>query len=209
MAQPADHLDPYAGFRKNPSFDALGVIEEPWTADMAMDLLPENNGPKVEVFRGSIVVSPHTGYDHQDIEVELAYRMKQAARRAGLWGYGEVIVVRGDDLFIPDIVVLRRSGAGKAKMPISDAVLLGEIVSPQKRRKDIIDRPREYAAAGVPWYLRADFRNRVPAMVLHRLIDGEYKPVVVAAAGSLFEMTEPFEFAIDPADLLEDEVGQN
>jgi len=90
-------------------------------------------------------------------------------------------------------------------MPITDAVLLGEIVSPNKRRKDVIDRPWEYAAAGVPWYLRADFRNRVPALSLHKLVDGEYQPVVVAAAGTAFEMTEPFSFAIDPAELLPDD----
>jgi Uma2 family endonuclease len=209
MAQPADHLDPYAGFRKNPSFDALGVIQEPWTADMAMELLPENNGPKVEVFRGSIVVSPHAGFDHQEAELELGHRLKRAARAAGLWLYHEVNITRGKDLFIPDIVVLRCSGAGQAKMPISDAILLGEIVSPHKRRKDVIDRPREYAAAGVPWYLRVEFRNRVPALSLHRLDEGAYRPIVVAAHGSIFEMTEPFDFAIDPAELLEDEVGQN
>jgi len=52
-AQPAERSDPYAGFRTNPSFDALGVVVDLWTADMAMELLPENNGPKVEVLRGS------------------------------------------------------------------------------------------------------------------------------------------------------------
>jgi hypothetical protein len=68
----------------------------------------------------------------------------------------------------------------------------------------VIDRPRVYAAAGVPWYLRVDFRNRVPAVALHQLVDGEYQPVVAAAAGATFQMKEPFAFTIDPADLLDD-----
>jgi Uma2 family endonuclease len=204
MAQPAERSDPYATFRETPSFDALGVVEEPWTARLAFELLPENKGPKVEVFRGSVIVSPHAGYDHQEAELELGYRLKRAARAAGFWLYHEVNVVRGDDLFIPDIVVLARSGAGQVEMPMSDAVLLGEIVSPNRRRKDVIDRPREYAAAGVPWYLRIDFRNRVPAMALHELVDGEYQPVVAAAQGSTFQMKAPFVFAIDPAELLEE-----
>jgi len=150
---------------------------------MALELLPESNGPKVEVLGGSVVGSPHAGFDHQDIEAELIVLLKRMVRRAGYWFYHEVNLVRGDDLFIPDIVVLGRS----------DAVLLGEIMSPQKRRKDLIDRPREYAEAGVPWYL----------------VDGAYKPVVAAAAGTAFTMTEPFEFSIDPGELLDDEVGQN
>jgi Uma2 family endonuclease len=189
---------------REPSFDMLGVLSQPWTAQLALDLLPENNGPKVEVVRGSVVVTPHAGYDHQDIEIELAYRLKRAARRAKLWAYGEVDIVSGDDLFIPDLVVLRRSGGGQTTMPIADAVLLGEILSNGNRRKDLIDRPREYAAAGVPFFLRVDFRNRVPALVLHELIDGEYQPLAAAAAGTTFVMRRPFEFQVDPADLLEE-----
>lgn len=67
-----------------------------------------------------------------------------------------------------------------------------------------VDPPREYAAAGVPYFLRIDFRNRVPALALLELVDGEYQPVAAAAAGSTFVMKEPFEFAIDPAELLDE-----
>jgi Uma2 family endonuclease len=195
MAQPA----------REPSFDILGTLNQPWTARLALDLLPEHSGPKVEVVRGSVVVTPHANYDHQDIELELTYRLKQAARLVGLWAYLEVNIVSGDDLFIPDLVVLRRSGGGRKTMPIDAAVLLGEIVSSSNRRKDLIDRPREYAEAGVPYFLRIDFRNRLPALVLHHLIDGDYQPVVVAAAGGTFTMSDPFEFSVDPAELLGDE----
>lgn len=114
-------------------------------------------------------------------------------------------MVSGDDLFIPDFAVLRHSGGGKTFMPISEAVLLGEIVSRGDRRTDIIDRPREYAAAHVPFFMRVDFRDRIPAMTLHELVGGEYRPVVAAAAGDAFTITKPFEFAMDPAELLDDE----
>ncbi|GAB3082268.1 hypothetical protein GCM10027186_46330 [Micromonospora schwarzwaldensis] len=40
----------------------------------------------------------------------------------------------------------------------------------------MIDRPREYAAAGVPYFLRVDLRNRVPALALYEMVDGEYRP---------------------------------
>ncbi len=187
------------------SFDALGTLDRPWTAQLALDLLPEKNGPKVEVFRGSVIVTPHAGYDHQAAERELAYLLHRAARRADLWAYPQVNIVSGADLFIPDFVVLRRSGGGKATMPITDAVLMGEIVSSGNRRKDVIDRPREYAAAGVPFFLRVDFRNRVPALALFELLDGEYQPVVAAAAGATFAMKAPFEFSVDPAELLDEQ----
>ncbi len=132
------------------------------------------------------------------------FLLKQAARRVGYFGYHEINVISGDDLFIPDVVVLRESGVDKAGVPIESAVLLGEIVSAGNRRKDIIDRPKEYAAAGVPFFLRVEFRNRIPAMVLHQLVDGEYQPLVAAAAGTMFVMKDPFAFEIDPADLLDE-----
>ena len=154
-----------------PSFDVLRWHDEPWTAQLALDLLPETNGPKVEVLSGSVIVTPHAGYDHQDAELDLAYHFKQAARTRQAVALLETNVVSGEDLFIPDIVVLRVPGGGRTTMDIRHAVLLGEVVSPGNRRKDIIDRPREYGTAGVPFFLRVDLRNRVPTIALFELIE--------------------------------------
>ncbi|MER6755972.1 Uma2 family endonuclease [Micromonospora echinofusca] len=204
MAQAAFAPEP-APQPTEPSFDVLRWRDEPWTAQLALDLLPETNGPKVEVLSGSVIVTPHAGIDHQSVERELPYLLHRAARRAGLWVYPEINVVSGRDLFIPDVAVLRSSGGGRPAVDIGQAVLLGEIVSPGNRRKDVIDRPREYAAAGVPFFLRVDLRNRVPTMALFKLTEGEYTPLSAAAAGSTFTMIEPFAFAVDPADLLDEE----
>lgn len=205
VAQPAMTPEPQPA---EPSFDVLRWRDEPWTAQLALDLLPETNGPKVEVLSGSVVVTPHAGIDHQSVERELPYLLHRAARRAGLWVYPEINVVSGKDLFIPDLAVLRSSGGGRSAVAIDQAVLLGEIVSPGNRRKDVIDRPREYAAAGVPFFLRVDLRNRVPTIALFELTEGQYQPVSAAAAGSTFTMTKPFAFAVDPADLLDEEVSE-
>ncbi|MFI6228132.1 Uma2 family endonuclease [Micromonospora echinospora] len=208
MAQAAFAPEP-APQPTEPSFDVLRWRDEPWTAQLALDLLPETNGPKVEVLSGSVIVTPHAGIDHQSVERELPYLLHRAARRAGLWVYPEINVVSGKDLFIPDVAVLRSSGGGRSAVDIEQAVLLGEIVSPGNRRKDVIDRPREYAAAGVPFFLRVDLRNRVPTITLFELTDeGQYQPLSAAAAGSTFTMTRPFAFAVDPADLLDEEASE-
>ncbi|MET7833967.1 Endonuclease, Uma2 family (restriction endonuclease fold) [Micromonospora sediminicola] len=204
MAQAAFAPEP-APQPAEPSFDVLRWHDEPWTAQLALDLLPETNGPKVEVLSGSVIVTPHAGIDHQSVERELPYLLHRAARREGLWVYPEINLVCGKDMFIPDIAVLRSSGGGRSAVDIGEAVLLGEIVSPGNRRKDVIDRPREYAAAGVPYFLRVDLRNRVPALALYELVDGEYRPLSAAAAGTTFVMRQPFDFSVDPADLLDEE----
>jgi Uma2 family endonuclease len=184
--------------------EAILTPVDEWTADVAMKLLPETNGPKVEIFRGRAIMSPHAGVDHQTIGRQLAYPLHRAARRAGFWAYPEINVIDGDDLYIPDVSVFRKSGAGQLAMDIADALMLVEIVSASNRRRDVIDRPRAYAAAKVPWFMRIEFRKRVPSIVLHELIDGEYQPVLACAAGTTFAMTEPFPFSIDPAALLDD-----
>ncbi|MEU7170685.1 Uma2 family endonuclease [Micromonospora tulbaghiae] len=207
MAQAAFAPEP-APQPAEPSFEVLRWRDEPWTAQLALDLLPETNGPKVEVLSGSVIVTPHAGIDHQSVERELPYRLHRAARRSGLWVYPEINLISGKDLFIPDIAVLRSSGGGRSAVDIGQVVLLSEIVSPGNRRKDVIDRPREYAAAGVPYFLRVDLRNRVPALALYELVEGEYRPLAAAAAGTTFVMRQPFEFSVDPADLLDEEAPQ-
>ncbi|MEV4661492.1 Uma2 family endonuclease [Micromonospora echinofusca] len=206
--EPAPQQPDPAAQPTEPSFDVLRWRDEPWTAQLALDLLPETNGPKVEVLSGSVIVTPHAGIDHQSVERELPYLLHRAARQAGLWVYPEINVVSGKDLFTPDVTVLRASGGGRPAVEIGQVVLLGEIVSPSNRRKDVIDRPREYAAAGVPFFLRVDLRNRVPTMALFKLTEGEYTPLSAAAAGSTFTMSEPFAFAVDPADLLDEEAPE-
>ncbi|MEV4467900.1 hypothetical protein AB0J51_30280 [Micromonospora echinofusca] len=45
-------------------------------------------------------------------------------------------------------------------------------------------------------------------MALFKLTEGEYAPLSAAAAGSTFTMSEPFAFAVDPADLLDEEAPE-
>ncbi|WP_442933291.1 Uma2 family endonuclease [Micromonospora psammae] len=132
------------------------AAQRAWSARLALDLLPANNGPRVEVLRGSVVISPDGDHDQRTVQRELTYRVGRAGRRNGLWAYRSVNLIAGDDLLIPHLAVLRLSGRGRQAMPVETAVLLGEISSSTAGGCGLIDRPREYAAAGVPFFLRVD-----------------------------------------------------
>jgi hypothetical protein len=198
MAQATPEYPPNVDIVRLPRLDA------PWTADVALELLPETNGPHVEIFHGSMVVSPHASVDHQIITANLRAMLRPATRAVGLFVYQEINIRSMDDLFIPDVAVMRRSGAGQKSMDIADAVMLVEIVSDSNRKKDVIERPPVYAEAGVPWFMRVEFRGRVPGIMLFELVDREYKPLLGTAGGTPFVMDEPFSFTIDPADLLDE-----
>lgn len=121
-----------------------------------------------------------------------------------MFPYQEINIKSSNDLYIPDLAVLSQSAAGQSAALIEHAVLLVEIVSDSNRRKDVIDRPRVYAEAGVAWFMRVEFRRRVPAIMLFELVDQEYKPLVGTAGGSTFTMDEPFPYSVDPATLLDE-----
>jgi Uma2 family endonuclease len=192
MAQPAARAS--GGFHVRPGR---------WTAQRALAELPETNDVIIEVIDGSLLVSPRGGSDHANAIVELVSRGKPAARAAGYRMYAEVNLVVGEELPIPDAIVARHDGSRKVWFDATDVVLVVEIMSPSTRRLDRIVRPRIYAEGGIPYYLRVEFRGEDPVMLLHELTDGEYRRTVVAAAGTTFTMHEPFEFAIDPAELLD------
>ncbi|MEV4842541.1 Uma2 family endonuclease [Micromonospora matsumotoense] len=182
---------------------ALWERNEAWTARRALDLVPPHNGPRVEVLRGSVVISPDGDYDQRTAQRELTYLFSRSCRPHGWVGWS-VNLTAQDDLLVPHLAVLRQPGRGRRAMPVEAAVLLGEIGPSQVAGPGVIDRPREYAAAGVPFFLRVDLQNRIPTLALYELADGEYRPTAAAAAGTTFVMTRPFAFSVDPAELLDE-----
>ncbi len=47
----------------------------------------------------------------------------------------------------------------------------------------------------------------LPTIALLELVDGEYRPLAAAAAGTTFGTNRPLDFSVDPADLLDDEAS--
>jgi Uma2 family endonuclease len=193
MAQPAERLS-----------GGVFLPYGQWTAQRALAELPETPEVTIEVFDGSLVVSPRPSGKHQRALRLLAFRLDEAARSAGLEAMPKINMVLGDDLASPDITVLPRDGADNVWFQAADAVMVVEIMSPNHKRKDRIERPDVYARSGVPYFMRVEFRGEDPVIFLHELTGKqEYQPIAVAAAGTTFAMREPFPFSIDPMDLLD------
>jgi hypothetical protein len=174
-----------------------------WTAQWALTVLPETPEALIEVFNGSLLLSPRPSTRHQRVLRELTFRLHRAARSAGFEALPEINLVLGENLAIPDIVVVSNPGEDHVWVNADDVVLAVEIVSPGSKRHDTVVRPGAYAEAGIGHFMRVEFPESGPMITLHELVKDVYQPIVMTPAGTTFVMREPFPFEIDPAELVE------
>jgi Uma2 family endonuclease len=164
--------------------------------------LPESR-QRVELIDGSFVVSPLAATDHQVCAKRLVRVLDDAAP-------DDVEVIEGanvpcgEDGAIPDIVV------GDADALLAHTTVLDpgfvlavvEIVSPGKRNKkrDYTIKPRMYAAAGIPTFIRVEISGPgAPRVEVLSLEGGVYELVANACAGEVLTLKEPFKVSFDPA----------
>lgn len=118
---------------------------------------PDSHG--WELIGGALVVSPKPSVRHQ----RLAKRLLRAFLVMEDAGLGEVLgevndVLSEHDVLEPDLVFVRASRAEiiepHAVVGAPDLVI--EILSPSTRTRDLRDKRRLYARAGVAWYWTVD-----------------------------------------------------
>jgi Uma2 family endonuclease len=166
--------------------------------------LPETVGTRIELIDGSFVVSPTPRSDHQICAGRLR-TLLDAAAPDDLEAIEAFGVRTANEVPIPDVVV------GDADVLLSRAAVLlpeqthlvAEIVSRGNHRRDYHDKPRIYAEAGIPTFLRIELTGIASAQVeVFHLRDGAYDLVAKVGAGQTLELTQPFPVAFDPACLL-------
>jgi Uma2 family endonuclease len=179
------------------------VAEEhvgPWTVDELLEL-PEDHQQRHELVDGALLMSPAPGYAHQ-LAASLLWHAFYAAAPADVGVYEAVNVQLGSSrLFIPDVAVVRRPGAGTKVLPASEVLLVAEVVSPSSVAIDRTLKPALYAAAGIPFYLRVELDG--PVLVMHELVGEVYREVATAKSGEELRLESPFPVSIDPDSLLD------
>lgn len=166
--------------------------------------LPETVGQRVELIDGSFVVSPTPLSNHQVCAGRL--RTLLAAAVPDDLEVVEAFGVRtANEVPVPDVVVGDADvllGGATVLLP-EQTHLVAEIVSPRNRRRDYHDKPRIYAEAGIPTFLRIELAGAAsPHVEVLGLRDGVYTLVAKASAGQTLELAEPFPLTFDPANLL-------
>lgn len=126
----------------------------PFTAD-DRKAMPED-GRRVELVDGCLVVSPAPGLAHNDVVMHL-FRLLDAACPPGVTIFPipyDFRTPQGNE-FVPDITVARREDLGPKRLARAP-LLLVEVISPSSRWMDPLVKRAKYEAAGVPAYWVAD-----------------------------------------------------
>jgi len=159
--------------------------------------LPDD-APRVELRDGVMIVSPSPTLGHQNIGNLLWMWFMQNApdELVPVTAIGVAVSLR--DTFEPDVVLLRQPVmTGNHYFQPEQVAIAVEIVSPATKRRDRLEKPVGYAAAGVSHFWRIE---QDPVHVFaYDLVDGRYE--LVADAEEELVLMAPFEIRLPIRDI--------
>ncbi|SCE65143.1 Uma2 family endonuclease [Micromonospora mirobrigensis] len=163
-----------------------------WTVDDLGDL------PKdlpYELINGRLIVPSPTAL-HQDLCVRLLLALEVNCPPGYLVSIDLSMQVDRRNEPRPDVVVIRRRNAGRSPVPVEDALLAVEVVSPTSTFRDMYDKAKVYAHAGVRSYWVVDpLQDKVVLTEYVRGVNREYEQV--ANTEDLFVTETPWKVSVD------------
>ncbi|MEU4550431.1 Uma2 family endonuclease [Micromonospora violae] len=163
-----------------------------WTVDDLGDL------PKdlpYELINGRLIVPSPTAV-HQDLCVRLLLAVEVNCPPEYLVSIDLSMRVDRRNEPRPDVVVIRRTHANRSPVPVEDALLAVEVVSPTSTFRDMYDKAKVYAHAGVQSYWVVDpLQERVTLTEYALGVNREYEQV--AHTEDLFVTERPWKVSVD------------
>ena len=172
----------------------------PWTVGDLCEIPEDNN--RYEICDGSLLVSPpptlkHGFATHRLMKLLDRHTPDHLLTVSVGMGFG---FRGGTSYFIPDLLVIVAEASRRTGLMLDpqDVLLAVEVLSPATRRRDLVLKRSQYAAAGIPDYWIVDAEQQT--VTLLRLDGASYREEVTVKAGEPWTMTRPFKVTIDPAD---------
>jgi Uma2 family endonuclease len=190
----SDEEEPMTTALQVPGYPDISIPDrQEWTVEYLASL-PEDL--RYELIDGRLIL-PSPSVIHQHIGMRMCLAMEVDCPP-------DLIVVPDMSLKIdyrnepcPDIVVARLGHAEETPLPVEDAVLAVEIVSPTSHVRDTYAKLRAYAAAGVPRYWIVDplYDEGIVLSEYRCSAGGVYE--LVSTTDKVFTTEEPYPITID------------
>jgi Uma2 family endonuclease len=166
-----------------------------WTEEEFLAL--GETSDRVELFDGSLHVTPSASVHHQRCSYRLHVALDGAAAAAGLEVLENINVrLRPDRIPISDLAITEPIPTDRLVVDAALVRLVCEIVSPSNAATDPVLKMHYYAEAGIAWYLLVE--QQPSSLSLFRLEGEHYTLHAKAEVGSLLHMDEPVRVSIDP-----------
>lgn len=173
---------------------ALAETHQVWTFEDLLALPDDVEWRRYEIVDGALVMSPSVNLWHEGVSAQL----RAVLREAGLPDFrvvGPIAVDLHPSYRIPDLIVVtaERMRTDVNPLPSSDALLVVEIVSPGSQTTDRVTKPAQYAAYGIPVYLRVETRP-VVTLTAYELMAGApvYSETGAWGPGKVAHLDRPF-----------------
>jgi Uma2 family endonuclease len=159
--------------------------------------LPDD-APRVELSDGVMIVVPSPTLGHQFIGNLLWSWLAQHAPEQFAPATAVGVAVTVDSTLEPDVLLLRRPLVLTNHFVTASQVIIAiEVVSAGTKRRDRLEKPVEYAAAGIPHFWRIE---QDPIHVFAYAL-GKSGYELVADATDELVLTEPFEIRLPIRDI--------
>ncbi|MFF5171252.1 Uma2 family endonuclease [Micromonospora sp. NPDC000089] len=163
-----------------------------WTVD---DLGELPKDLPYELINGRLIVPSPTAL-HQELCVELLLALRVNCPPDLLVSIDLSMRVDRRNEPRPDVVVIRRKHAGRSPVPVEDALLAVEVVSPTSTFRDMYDKAKVYAHAGVRSYWVVDpLQERIALTEYVRGVNRDYEQV--SNTEDLFVTETPWKVSVD------------
>lgn len=147
--------------------------------DLTVMIAADHHGHRYETSpEGVLSVMPPADYEHAVIATRImawlitaGWPLEQVTQAVGLRIPGPDGTVGGR---IPDLIVWAKPQPRQVWLPVTDVMLVVEIISPGSEAVDMLTKRREYANVGVPQYWTVD-RDAANTVTMLRLSGTEYQ----------------------------------
>ncbi|BEL11288.1 Uma2 family endonuclease [Actinoplanes sichuanensis] len=180
----------------------------PWALDLTRQRLANftledildlpDDAPRVELRDGVMILVPSPTIGHQTIGNLLWLWFRQHAPEQFLAATAVGVAISARDSFEPDVVLLRQPIVNSHHYFLPDQVEIAvEIVSPGTKRRDRMEKPPGYEAAGIRHFWRIE---QDPLHVFaYDLVGGRYE--LVGDSDTELVLSAPFEIRLPIRDI--------